>query len=395
MHSFLKRTWANINLDALKHNYEEIKRINPNVNVMAVIKADAYGHGAVQSAHALKKVGANWFGVSNIEEAMELRFGGVDGEILVLGYTPPEYTDKLIMHKITQAVYSSDYAVSLSREANNLGGCLKVHIKVDTGMTRLGFLCQKAGNITSCSKDILGVSALTGLNCEGIFMHFPCADSLDDGDVQYTKNQFNIFSRLISALEENGMHFKIRHCCNSAAAILYPEMHMDMIRAGVAMYGLNPSPVTIGKIDLKPVMSLHSVISSVKDVDGGTSVSYGRTECLDKSERLAVVPIGYADGYRRCLSGKAHMLVGGHRARIVGRVCMDQTIIDVSGIDGVRRGQEVVCFGRQEGSEISVDELADIEGTINYEIVCLIGKRVTKVYYENGKQTNIIGLLNH
>lgn len=395
MHSFLKRTWANINLDALKHNYEAIKRINPNVNVMAIIKADAYGHGAVQSARALKKVGASWFGVSNIEEAIELRIAGINGEILVLGYTPPEYADKLSEYKITQTVYSLDYAKILSDNAKKLDRCIKIHIKVDTGMTRLGFLCQHSDNISSCRDDVLKVSALTGLDCEGIFMHFPCADSLDISDIEYTKNQFDIFNRLIKSLEENGLHFRLRHCCNSAAAVLYPEMHMDMVRAGVAMYGLNPSYATIGKIDLQPVMSLHSVISSVKDVESGTFVSYGRTEQLTNAGRLAVVPIGYADGYRRCLSGKAHMLVGGHRAQVVGRVCMDQTIIDVSGIDGVKCGQEVVCFGSQGNSKISVDELSDIEGTINYEIVCLIGKRVTKIYYENGIQTDIVGLLRH
>ncbi len=395
MQNFLKRTWAEINLDALKHNYEQIKGINPQAKAMAVIKADAYGHGAVQSARVLRRAGAEWFGVSNIEEAIELRIGGIGGEILILGYTPPEYADKLIGQGITQTVYSLDYAKALSGAAQKLGGRIKVHIKADTGMTRLGFLCQHMSDIPSCSSDILAVSDFSGLDCEGIFMHFPCADSLDAEDVAYTKNQFDIFSSLIAELESHGMHFRLRHCCNSAAAILYPEMHMDMIRAGVALYGLHPSRVTVGKINLLPVMELKSVISSIKDVTSGTFVSYGRTEHLSKAERLAVVPIGYADGYRRCLSGKAFMLVNGSRAKIVGRVCMDQTIIDISGIDGVRCGQEVICFGRQGNGVISVDELADIEGTINYEIVCLIGKRVTKVYYENGAQTDIVGLLKH
>ncbi len=394
MHDFLKRTWANINLDALKHNYREFQKISPGSEVMAVIKADAYGHGAVRSAKVLQSEGAKWFGVSNIEEAIELRRGGIGGSILVLGYTPAEYADSLIEYDISQTVYSFDYASRLCGEAKKRGAKVKVHIKADTGMTRLGFLCQQDVDISRCISEISSVASLEGIFIEGIFTHFPCADSTDPEDIDFTENQYRLFSALISSLKSIGIDSGIRHCCNSAAAILYPHMHLDMVRAGIGMYGLHPSLSTKDKIMIKPVMELKSVISSIKDVDESTYVSYGRTECLCKSKRLAVVAIGYADGYRRCLSSKASILVNGKRAKIVGRVCMDQTIIDITGIDDVQCGQEVTCFGLDHGQCISADELADIEGTINYEIVCLIGKRVTKIYYEDGKVVGSVGLLH-
>lgn len=394
MRDYLKRAWANIDLDALRHNYREIKNVSGAPQVMAIIKADAYGHGAVKCAAALESEGAAWFGVSNIEEAVELREGGISGSVLVLGYTPPELAGKLIEYGISQTVFSSDYAARLSEEAAKCGSRVRVHIKVDTGMSRLGFLCRNDGELPSCADDISAAAALGGLYCEGIFMHFPCADSLNADDIAFTKEQYRIFTALISRLEEGGVSFDVRHCCNSAAAMMYPGMHLDMVRAGVVLYGLSPSDEIRGKMDLRPVMELKSVISSIKDVSAETYVSYGRTEQLCKDGTLAVVPIGYADGYRRCLSSKGFMLVGGRRARIVGRVCMDQTIIDVTGFDGLHCGQEVTCIGTDGSECISADELAEIEGTINYEIVCLISKRVTKIYRENGRPVDSTGLLH-
>lgn len=393
MTNFSKRTWAEIDLNAVEYNFRNIKnKLSENTKILCVLKADAYGHGAEFLVKEYEKLGADWYGVSNIDEAVQLRNAGAKKPILIFGYTNPEMVETLYKYDISQAVFSLQYAQKLSEICEKTGSKIKIHIKVDTGMSRIGFFCQSEESINNSAKEIKQLKNLKNLEIEGIFTHFSVSDDMTN-NTEYTIKQYNNFCSIIKKIENEGMKIPIKHCCNSGGIISCPGMHMDMVRAGVILYGLYPSEEVKDKIDLKPVMQLKTVVSQVKEIPENTSVSYGRTFVSNKKMKLASVSIGYADGYSLKFSNSAELLIHGKRAKIVGRVCMDQLMIDITDIEDVKEGDEVTVFGTDNPQNISVDELAKIAGTINYEIVCLIGKRVPRIYIKDGKIKGKISLV--
>ena len=384
MTDYTRRTWVDIDLDAIQHNLNMIRQRTDGAEIMCIVKADAYGHGVEHIALEYQRMGIRWFGVSNIEEAVELRKCGIRGDILILGYTPHKVTRLLSDYDITQAVFSEEYAEGLSAAAVELGVTVKCHIKADTGMGRIGFNCRSEDSADAQLEPCARVCALPGLEVNGIFTHFAVADDGEDGE-EFTRGQYASFVRLIDNLAQRGITFRWRHCCNSAGTLEYPGMHLDMVRPGIILYGLSPSSVQRGRFDLQPVMHLRSVISMVKPLEAGATVSYGRTFTAPHDMVLATAPIGYADGYPRILSGRQEVLVRGQRVPIVGRVCMDQLMLDVTGVEGVKEGDRVTAFGIDGSAEIPVDELADKMGTINYELICRMARRVPRVYRRGGK----------
>ncbi|SHI98064.1 alanine racemase [Lutispora thermophila DSM 19022] len=386
--NLVRHAWAEIDLDNLASNMREIRRItDKNAQVTAVIKADGYGHGAKYIAQTLLENGADRFAVAILDEALELRRYGIKVPILILGYTQPERAKAIVGNDIEQAVYSYELAKALSEEAVKQNKKVKIHIKLDTGMGRIGFRCDD--DAIDCIKEIY---KLPNVIIEGLFTHFAVAD---EKDKTYTEDQFKKFMWVANRLEEEGIKIKLKHCGNSATIIDLPKMHLDMVRAGIILYGLAPSQdVELDKLNLKQVMSLKVRISHVKEINTGESVSYGRKFIASRKSKIASLPIGYADGYTRMLSGKAEALVNGIRVPVVGRICMDQCMIDVTGIENVKVGDEVVLFGEQKGSFISIDEIAQKLGTINYEVVCMIGKRIPRVYVKEGKIVEIVNLIS-
>lgn len=383
MLDFLRRTWAQINLDALDNNITQIKSvIDPSAKLCAVVKADCYGHGYEYTAQQMQESGADWFAVSNLAEALQLRKAGIDRPVLILGYTPPDKVRELVYNDISQAVYSLSYAEALSENAALYGVTVNAHIKVDTGMSRIGFLYHDSVEDYPVIDEIEKVCSLPGINPEGIFTHFSSADCAD-GEL-FTRLQYDLFLSACDRLAARGIYFEIRHCSNSAGILSYREMNFDMVRAGIILYGLYPSSAVERPVKLLPVMELKTVISMLKTVPAGTPVSYGRTFTVEHEMRIATVPIGYADGYPRRLSNKMSMLVNGHRAPVIGNVCMDQTMLDVTGIDNVFEGKQITVFGKDGGAYISVDELAEKAGLINYEVLCSLSRRVPRVYIKNG-----------
>jgi alanine racemase len=372
---------AEISLGALAHNIAELRRITvPKVRFMAVVKADAYGHGAVAISREALARGADAFGVARLSEAVELRQAGFTLPILIFGYTPPEAADTLTALDLTQTVFSSDAAEKLSAALPPGSEPLKIHLKIDTGMGRLGFLpgALSSRNPSEIIREIRRIVRLRKLSSEGIFTHFAASDSADKS---YTHRQFDQFTDVIARLRQEGIEFPVQHAANSGAIIDLPEMHMDMVRAGISMYGLYPSDeVSRDKVALRPVMSLKSTVVQVKDVPGGFCISYGMTYQTDAPTRIASVAVGYADGFSRLLSSRGRMIVNGQIAPIVGRVCMDHTMIDVGHIPDVRAGDEAVVFGRQGDARITADEIAGQTGTINYEVVSSITGRVQRIY---------------
>ncbi len=392
MDKMLKRTWAQINLDAIDENFRGIKScLKPETLLCCIVKADAYGHGAVRLAEEYVSLGADWFAVSNLDEAVQLRDAGIKLPILILGYTPPCMAAELCRHNVTQAVIGAEYGHRLSEEAVRAGVSVNVHMKLDTGMSRVGFFYQDAVRDAGAIDDIEEICGLPGINAEGIFTHFAVADEGENGRA-FTEKQFANFTDAISKLASRGVRFKIRHCANSAAIFDYPEMQLDMVRPGIILYGLQPSAEVAHRVKLTPAMELKSAVSLVKTIPAGTAVSYGSRFISKKPTKVATVPLGYADGYPRRLYEKAYMLVKGRRAKIIGRVCMDQLMLDVTGIPDVKTGDTVTAFGLDGGESISADGIAACTGTINYEIICGVSKRVPRVYIKNGKET---GLLNY
>lgn len=385
MEEFSKRTWAQIDLDALAYNFKSIKsKLKENTKILCVLKADAYGHGAGFLVKEYERLGADWYGVSNLDEAIELRKNGATKPILIFGYTPSNMAHLLYKYDISQALFSTQYAKKLCEECKNKNLKLKVHLKIDTGMSRIGFFAQTREFIEKSAEEIIKIKeTMPELEIEGMFTHFSVADDMTNNR-EYTIKQYNNFKAMAEKLENAGIDIPLKHCCNSGAIINFPEMQMDMVRAGVILYGLHPSKETKNKIDLKPVMQLKTVISQVKTIPKDVSISYGRTFVSKEEMKIASVAIGYADGYSLRFSNKAKMLVKGKRVHIVGRVCMDQLMLDVSDVLNVSEGDIVTVFGTDNEENITVDELADLIGTINYEIICLIGKRVPRVYVKNG-----------
>ena len=376
--TILRRTWAEIDLDALAHNYRRARELTgPGVRYLGVVKADAYGHGAVQVAERLEELGADYLAVSSLDEARELRHGGINAPILILGHTPPEMVPELIRYHITQAVSAQAKAEEYSAAAVGCGGTLKVHIKVDTGMSRLGFLVR-GGHFEGGVAAIAASCALPGLEAEGIFTHFAVSDEDDSDSERYTRDQFALFMRVLDALAEKGRTFAIRHCANSGALARYPEMYLDMVRPGIALYGVGADAE---RLDLRPVMTLKSSVSTIKIFDPDTDISYGRTYRTAGKARIGVLPIGYADGLFRGLSNRLSVVTDQGPAPIRGRICMDMTMVDLTGLPDVKVGSEVEIFGRRQ----SVDRLAEILNTIPYELLCAVSKRVPRVYLRDGQ----------
>ena len=369
------RTWTEIDLSNLEHNYRALRAMLPQgCRFLGVVKADAYGHGAVQVARRLETLGAEYLAVACLDEALELRQAGITTPILILGYTPTERAEALLDNGITQTVYDVEMARALSNAAAAAGKTLKIHVKADTGMSRLGWLCGGEDQ-SAAAEAIAQVCALPGLEAEGIYTHFANAD----GDEDYTMLQFTRFLDLLEALEGRGITFAIRHCAASAAALKFPCTHLDMVRPGIALYGHYPDPSCEG-LDgpgLRPVMTLKTRVASVKAVPAGTPVSYGCTHVLDRETKLAALTIGYADGLPRLCSDKLEVLIGGQRAPVVGRICMDMCMADVTGLD-VAPGDEVEVFGEH----LPIEDVAALAGTIQYELLCAVSPRVHRAYLD-------------
>ncbi len=366
--------WVEIDLDALSHNVREIRRVtDPRAQVMAVVKANGYGHGLEQVSRVALTSGATWLGVALLQEAVLLREKGLAAPVVVLGYTPERDAEEVVAREISQTVFTEEGGRALAAAARRLGKKAKVHIKVDTGMGRLGFpASEKAVEV------ICGLAELPELEIEGIYTHFATADEPDKG---YAQEQFLRFQEVLRKLEERGLAVGLRHCANSAALLDLPYTHLDLVRPGITIYGLYPSPnVRHDLVSLKPVMAVKARVALVKEVPPGTGISYGRTYVTSKRTLVATIPLGYADGYPRLLSNRSEVLVKGKRAPVIGRICMDHLMVDVTHIPGVAQGDEVVLLGKQGEQEISADELAGLLGTINYEVVCMVSERLPRVY---------------
>ena len=368
------RTWAEIDLNHLEHNYRALRAMLPaGCRFVGVVKANAYGHGAVPTARKLEELGAEYLAVACLEEAVELRQADIRAPILVLGHTPAEQAGELMGYRLTQTVFDLENARGLSAAAGEAGRTLKIHLKADTGMSRLGWLCD-SGHLESTAAGIREICGLPGLEAEGIFTHFANAD----GDEAYTMLQFTRFLDLLDLLKKENITFPIRHCAASAAVLNYPCTHLDMVRPGIALYGHYPNPSCEG-LDgpgLLPVMTLKTRIAAVKELPAGTPVSYGCTHVLERPARIATLPIGYADGLPRLCSDRQEVLIRGVRAPIVGRICMDMCMADVTGISGAAPGDEVEVFGRG----IPVEEAAGLAQTIQYELLCAVSPRVPRIY---------------
>lgn len=376
MDDLQKRTWAEVSLKNIRHNYEAIRSTLPHgCRFLGVVKADAYGHGALAVSEMLQQAGADYLAVSCLDEAMELRSNGITMPILILGHTPPKYTDILIENNISQTISCLAKAAEYSNAAVKTGKELKIHIKLDTGMSRLGFLC--AGDYYDEGlQNVISACRLPGLIHEGIYTHFAVSD--EDGEVneEYTREQFRLFTSFVEDLNKKaGIQFEIRHCANSGATLNYPEMALDMVRPGLLLYGYGD---TKGKLGLKPAMRLVTTVSTIKIYQPGTSVSYGRRYVTDKKERMGVLAIGYADGLPRASSNKCSYAVSGGLAPQRGSICMDMCMVDLSGLPQVDVGSEVEIFGEKN----SIYKLSEAAGTIPYEILCAISKRVPRVYID-------------
>lgn len=386
MNKLTRPVWVDINLDNLAHNMREVRRVtSPKALVSAVIKADGYGHGALYIAQTLLDNGADRFAVATLSEAIQLKRNFPSTEIMVLGYTPDELIDGAIENDIIQTIYSYEQAVFFSRRAVRLNKILKIHIKLDTGMRRIGMsISDETVNA------ILMMSKLPNLELEGIFTHFAVADEVDKS---FTIEQVKRFKKVVDALELNGLIIPIKHVSNSAAIIDCPEYNFDMVRAGIMLYGLYPSPdVKKENVDLREAMSLKANIAHVKTINVGEGVSYGLKFVATSDTQIATIPIGYADGFTRSLTFKAKGILKGQIKPIVGRICMDQCMIEVDGLE-VKVGETVTLFGEADGKSISIDQYADMLGTINYEIVCMMGKRIPRRYLQNGETVKTVDLI--
>lgn len=377
--SKIRPAWVEIDLDRLAQNMREIRRLtDKKAQVTAVIKANAYGHGSCEAADVLLQNGADRLAVAELDEAIELRRHNITAPILVLGPVFPEQAPQAVLYGIDIPVFDYDTAQAFSAEAVKQHRNVRLHIKIDSGMGRIGYQPNE-----DSIKEIKQINQLPGIVMEGIFTHFATADCINKS---YTNEQYKRFKYVCTRLDEEGVKINTHHCANSAAIIDLPQYHWDMVRAGIILYGLAPSnEIDISKTALKPVMSFKCRITHIKKLQKGDSVSYGRKFIADKECTIATLPVGYADGYTRMLSGKAQVLINGQRANIVGNICMDQCMADISDIKNVKKGDEAVLFGEQDNAVISADELAEKLGTINYEIVCMMARRLPRVYMRDNK----------
>ena len=374
MNDLQKRTWAEISLDNIRHNYRAIRASLPaGCRFLGIVKADAYGHGALTVSRLLQEEGADYLAVSCLDEALELRQGGVTMPILILGHTPPEYTGTLIAMDITQTVTCLAKAVEYSAEAEKLGRDLKIHIKLDTGMSRLGFLC--AGSyFDEGVQNVIDSCRLPGLIPEGVYTHFAVSDEPGEDCRDYTLGQFRLFMDMIRAVKERGgIEFAIRHCANSGAVANYPEMALDMVRPGLLLYGYGDG----GKLGLRPCMRLVTTVSTIKFYEPGTAVSYGRRFVTERRTRMGVLAIGYADGLPRAAGNQCSFAAGDGFAPQRGSICMDMCMVDLTERPEVDVGSQVELFG----PKCSIFQLSDAAGTIPYELLCAVSKRVPRVYF--------------
>ncbi len=380
--------WAEINLDHLNHNLSEIRQhIKLGTKICAVIKADGYGHGAVIIAKEIEKIGIEQLAVATLNEAIELRQHGCNMPLLILGYTPDKKASDVIRYGLKQTIYTKEQAKVFSEAATKESATVCLHIKIDTGMSRLGFQPD-----SKSVEEIVELATYPGLLIEGIYTHFATADETDK---EKTVEQFKKYLWVIDELASSNCQIPVQHTANSAAIIDLPDTHLDMVRAGVMMYGLYPSEeVDHTEIKLKRVLALKTRVAHVKDILPGTGVSYGLLFQASKKTKIATLPVGYADGYTRMLGGKAEVVIHGHKVPVVGRICMDQCMIDVTGLD-VQRGDEVVLYANMSKNGDTVDDVARKLGTINYEITCMISRRVPRVYLKDGKVIDIWDPLLH
>lgn len=382
----LKRTWAEIDLDALAHNVRTLTRNLPEgCRFLGVVKADAYGHGAVPVAKELERLGAGYLAVSNFEEALQLRRAEVRLPILILGYTPVEFAREEAALHITQEVHSLPYGQALSEALAGTGLTLDIHMKIDTGMSRLGFFGYDRPETVP---ELVALDRLPNLHTGGIFMHFAVSDTPSED--AYTQLQHRRFMDVVEALRAQGVAPEIVHCANSGATIAYPQFAHDMVRPGIATYGLDPSGDLRGMADLRPLMSLKTTIAAIRPFEAGVTVSYGRTYETTGPRTIAVCPIGYADGLPRRLSGNVTFLLRGQRIPQVGRICMDMCMVDVTDVPGVQVGDVVTVIGTDGDQKNTWDAWADQLGTISYELVCDINKRVPRLYFRDGQQVDLL-----
>ncbi|UQZ82139.1 Alanine racemase [Paenibacillus konkukensis] len=381
MYSY-RDTRAEISLDAIYHNAAAFKACaSPSCRLMAVVKADGYGHGAAAAAAAAMEAGADYLGVAFLDEALQLREAGIGLPILVLGYTPPRSTEAAVRSGVALTVFTGEALDCIAACAQRLQREAAVHLKIDTGMSRLGV--TEADEALALARK---AASIPGLRLEGVFTHFADADAPDPS---YTERQFAAFTGIVERLRREGLSVPIAHCCNSAAALRFPQMHLDMIRIGISLYGLLPAPdANAAGLELKQAFRLKTAVASLKPVAAGQPVGYGCTYRPDRDIRVAAIPIGYADGLPRSLSNRGCVLIRGGQAPIIGRICMDQTMVDVTGLPDVRVGDEVTVYGGdpRDGAGASIDEVAALAGTINYEIVCAVAKRVPRVYRRHRRE---------
>ena len=374
---------AEIDLGAIAHNVRQLRQItHPEARLLVAVKANGYGHGAFEVARTALQAGADWLGVARLEEALALRRQGVTAPILILGSTPAGAVQYLLDHHLTASVFTLENARQLARGARAAGKTLRVHVKVDSGMGRLGLVCDelRLERKSRAVDEIAAIGKCKGLCLEGVFTHFATSD---EKDKTYARRQFSLFQTLLRDLDTAGIRIPIRHAANSGAIIDMPETHLDMVRAGVSVYGLYPSPdVDHARIVLIPALALKAKVLYVKQVPAGTRISYGGTHVTPSATTVATVAAGYGDGYNRRLSNCGSMLIHGQRVPIIGRVCMDLTMVDVGRIPGVRIGDEAVLIGRQGEARLSAEELAQTLATINYEVVTALTGRVKRVYIE-------------
>lgn len=390
MKGYARRAWVEVSLDALENNAKNIKKLlSEKTKMMAVVKADAYGHGAVETAKLLVESGADFLGVACADEVFQLRKAGVDVPVLILGYISAEDMDEVVKYDTRITVCNFSVAKAVSNSSMKYGVCTNVHIKVDTGMNRLGFLCNDRDSIIKTSEDILDIARIPNIEIEGIFSHFSCADEDDDS---YTEMQFERFMELTEVLRKKGLDIPIKHICNSAATLKFPQMHLDMVRPGLACMGLFPSPSLKGKVNLVPAMEFKAIISNIKTIENGERVSYGGKYVSYGKRKIATISIGYADGYSRLLSNRAYVSINGRRYPIVGNICMDQCMIDITDGNNISVEDEVILFGHADEGGVSVDELAQLIGTINYEVLAIIGRRVPRIYK---KDDYVKGIYNY
>jgi alanine racemase len=383
MQKILRPVYAEIDLDAIAYNIKNIKKLVKDKEVIAVVKADCYGHGALDVVPTLLENGASRLAVAVLTEGIELRNDNIKAPIMILGYTPSYLNEELIKYDLEQTVYDLDYAKELSKTALSLNKKAKIHIAIDTGMGRIGFLPTEKAIDAICK-----ICSLEGLEVIGIFTHFSTSD---EKDKEYTNEQFEKFTDLLKKLSNLNIEIPIKHVSNSGAIMDMPETYLDAVRAGIILYGYYPSPeVKKENLSLKPALTLKATITRVQEMDAGMSISYGRTFKTERKSLIATIPIGYADGYSRLLAKNAKVIINGQFAPIVGRICMDQCMIDITDINGdIKVGDEVIILGEQNGLRFNADNFAEIMGTINYEILCMLKYRIPRVYVKNGKIFNV------